>query len=69
MYPRFTDQKQKILLFIADGIVIWRMFDNLPKLGKSHNAKSDTKTDTNRKTCKKKSPSETGFVNNAARWT
>jgi hypothetical protein len=42
---------------------------NLSKLGNLRNAKSDTKTDTNGTTCKKKFPLESGFVNNAERWT
>ncbi len=42
---------------------------NLLKLGDSHNAKSDTKADTKRKTWKKKSPLGSGSVNNAERWT
>ena len=31
--------------------------------------KSDTKSDTNGKTCKKNSPLGNGFINNAANWT
>ena len=41
---------------------------NLPKLGNSSNAKSDTKSDTNTTAWKKKSPLESGFVNNAELW-
>jgi hypothetical protein len=40
---------------------------NLSKLGDLHNAKSDTKIDTNRKTWQTKSPLENGFVNSAGR--
>ena len=42
---------------------------NLSKFGDCRNAKSDTKTDTNRKTCKKKSPLGSGSVNNVVHWT
>jgi hypothetical protein len=42
---------------------------NLPKLSDWRNAKTDTKTDTNEKTCKTKYPLERGFVNNAVPWT
>ncbi len=41
---------------------------NLSKFGILRNAKSDTKTDTNKKSCKK-FRLENGFVNNAERWT
>jgi hypothetical protein len=47
----------------SDYAIIYRNWDDW------HNAKSDTESDTNRKTCRKKSPLGSGFVKNAARWT